>query len=116
MTFKFFSYVKYRYTNEYNRILNSDEFKARSAKISSFLDDLKTKIGDNHVQEMTLKDANDLYHTLVAMEASNVPLPSWARGIYPKGELRQAALLQYQLYGYNELLRKFAGGKRKTDD
>ncbi|XP_058795101.1 venom acid phosphatase Acph-1-like [Phymastichus coffea] len=105
------------YTSEYKRVLASSEFKRQIDELTPFLADLGRNMGKNAT--CSLLDANNLYHTLAALKAMKLALPIWAAGIYPNGALRKGALLQYQLYGYNDQLKRLAGGvllRKMIDD
>ena len=53
----------------------------------------------------------NLYHLFVAQTAMNLTLPEWTKKYFPQGKLLDGTIMEYELFSYNEKLKRLNGGK-----
>ncbi|KAI4477258.1 hypothetical protein M0804_012848 [Polistes exclamans] len=96
-----------RYLDEYNKVLESSEFKQESEQYKDLQIEL-TKYTGKDIS--TPWDIYYMYHTLMAEYSMGLPLPAWTKPLFPNGRLYNGTLYAYKIANYNKSLRKLYGG------
>lgn len=52
-----------------------------------------------------------LYQTFATEVSLGLQLPNWTADVFPDGKLLDAALLQYDIFNYNNKLLQYSAGK-----
>lgn len=96
-----------RYIDELERVKSLPE-------VVSMVDEYRPLMSylTNHTGEL-INDTDDmwiLYHNLVSEQAVGLELPEWTQEVFPDGELRDATILEYDIFSYNDLLKRINGG------
>ncbi|XP_015180247.1 PREDICTED: venom acid phosphatase Acph-1-like [Polistes dominula] len=96
-----------RYLDEYNKVLESADFKRDIEPYEDLISELTKYTGKNI---STPLDISYLYHTLMAEYSMGLPLPAWTKPLFPYGRLYNATIVAYKAANYNKSLRKIYGG------
>jgi len=81
-------------------LLQSPEVKKKVGEFKNLMEIVSKYTGHNITN---MKDLGLLYNTLYAESTMGLRLPEWTQGIFPDGELFNAAILYYELSSYNQL-------------
>ncbi|EZA53020.1 hypothetical protein DMN91_002944 [Ooceraea biroi] len=96
-----------QYLNEYNRVLNLPQIKAKINGFSDFMSDL-TRLTGKKIE--TTLDMFLLYHTFVAESSLGLSLPKWAYDYFPHGRLLDGVVAEYDITNFTPLLRRLYAG------
>ncbi|XP_014611315.1 PREDICTED: venom acid phosphatase Acph-1-like [Polistes canadensis] len=96
-----------RYLDEYNKVLESSEFKKESERYKDLAIELTKYTGHNISTPLHF---THLYETLMIQYYTGLSLPAWTKPFFPNGRLYDAALFGIKIGNYNKSLRKLYGG------
>lgn len=96
-----------RYLDEYNKLLESSEYKKEIEQYIDFMNELTKYTGKNI---STPLDIYYIYHTLMAEYSMGLPLPAWTKPLFPNGRLYNGILFAYKVANYNKSMRRIYGG------
>lgn len=95
----------YSFKRERERVESSPEFSQRVSPFEEIIANIRKLTGK---ELRSIVDMWIMYHEFLAMKAKKEPIPEWAEDYMPK--LLDAAYLTYDLYQFNDWMKKMNGG------
>lgn len=95
------------FQKRYDRLAHRPSIRRKFAPYRNLAQKLTNIIGTS-VRDQ--KNMAEVYHALMALNSTDRSLPVWTRGIFPLGQLYDAALLHYDIIVHDRTLRKLFGG------
>jgi len=96
-----------QYLDEYNKILNSPEGKAKIDQFKDLMSNL-TKLTGKEVK--TVEDLYLLYQTFLAESSLGLIIPEWAYDYFPYGPLLDGIVALYNISNFTPYMRKLYNG------
>ncbi|XP_026824199.1 venom acid phosphatase Acph-1 [Ooceraea biroi] len=101
-----FSVLCPAYIEAVNNLSDDPTVKMKVNEYSDLMKEMSQRTGKNMT---TISNLFILYHTLITQVSLNLDLPDWAYDALRDGKLLKAALLQYDLFNYNDQLIQYGG-------
>ncbi|GAB1867867.1 Prostatic acid phosphatase [Camponotus japonicus] len=99
--------MRFRYLEEYDRIMNLPEIKKEMSRFKDIMSKLTELTGKNIEKPL---DLHFLHNTFVTESSMNLTLPEWVHDYFPDGPLFDTIVFAYNITGFTPLIRKLLAG------
>ncbi|XP_057338074.1 venom acid phosphatase Acph-1-like isoform X2 [Microplitis mediator] len=96
-----------KFKEEFEKVAKSPEVQKEIDRFRPLMKNLTVATGK---EISTTRDLFLLSNGLIALTATDRPVPKWSEGIFPEGLLRDASNLEYKLLFYNDNLKRLSSG------